>query len=70
MRRNLHRRVEACFPIESNKLRRRVIEDLELYLQDNANAWELQQDGTYRQVDPAGEPLVSAQQKLLEKYAG
>jgi polyphosphate kinase len=67
MNRNLHRRVEVCFPIESAKLRQRVAEDLELYLKDNTNAWELLPDGSYKKVEPDGEPQVSAQLKLMEK---
>jgi len=69
MNRNLHRRVEVCFPIESAKLRQRVVEDLELYLQDNTNAWDLLPDGTYKKVESGGEPNLSAQLELLAKYA-
>ena len=69
MNRNLHRRVEVCFPIESAKLRQRVVEDLELYLKDNTNAWELLQDGTYKKVEPDGGPRLAAQLQLVEKYA-
>ena len=68
MNRNLHHRVEVCFPIESAKLRQRVVEDLELYLKDNTNAWELLQDGTYQKVDPDGGPRLAAQAQLVEKY--
>ena len=69
MNRNLHRRVEVCFPIESAKLRQRVVEDLELYLKDNTNAWELLQDSTYKKVEPDGGPRLTAQLQLVEKYA-
>jgi polyphosphate kinase len=68
MNRNLHRRVEACFPIESAKLRQRVAEDLELYLTDNTNAWELLPDGTYKKVEADGGEMVSAQMRLVAKY--
>ncbi|MFZ2087840.1 MAG: polyphosphate kinase 1, partial [Desulfobaccales bacterium] len=68
MNRNLHRRVEVCFPIDSAKLRQRVVEDLELYLQDNTSAWELLPDGSYKKMEPDGGPQVSAQLKLMEKY--
>ena len=69
MNRNLHRRVEVCFPLESVKLRQRVIEDLELYLQDDTNAWELLPDGAYRKMAPDGGPRLAAQLQLLEKHA-
>ena len=60
MNRNLHRRVEVCFPIEAAKLRQRVVEDLELYLEDNTNAWELLPDGTYQKVEADGGPRLAA----------
>ena len=69
MNRNFHHRVEVCFPIESAKLRQRVVEDLKLYLQDNTNAWELLQDSTYKKVEPDAGEQVTAQLKLLAKYA-
>jgi|WetSurMetagenome_2_1015567.scaffolds.fasta_scaffold66323_3 polyphosphate kinase len=69
MNRNLHRRVEVCFPIESAKLRQRVVEELELGLKDNTNAWELLEDGTYRKVEPAGEASLAAQLQLQAEYA-
>lgn len=70
MKRNLLRRVETCFPIESKKLRERVLEDLETYLSDNSQAWILNADGRYQRVDkPASEAAISAQQSLLENMA-
>ncbi len=48
MERNLFSRIETCFPIESKKLKKQVIEDgLNNYLKDNRQAWELQADGTW-----------------------
>ncbi|HEC74668.1 MAG TPA: RNA degradosome polyphosphate kinase, partial [Methylophaga aminisulfidivorans] len=70
MKRNLLRRVETCFPIESKKLRNRILADLEMYLNDNAQAWILNADGRYHRVDKAEEtPLISAQTSLLEEMA-
>ena len=70
MKRNLLRRVETCFPIESKRLRQRVIDDLETYLADNTQAWILSADGRYQRVarNEADEP-VAAQTLLLEKMA-
>lgn len=67
MERNLHHRVEACFPIKHSKLHGKILKTQELYLSDNIAAWELQVDGSYRRVeaDPEGEQ-VSAQSQLLE----
>ena len=70
MKRNLLRRVETCFPIENKKLRQRVINDLELYLTDNTQAWSLSSDGRYQRVERAdGDEAVSAQATLLESMA-
>lgn len=70
MKRNLLRRVEACFPIEQKKLKKRIINDLELYLADNTQAWILSEDGRYNRVerDEDVEP-ISAQMTLLTELA-
>lgn len=71
MSRNLHRRVETCFPIEDEKVFKRMMkEGLEVYLEDNQQAWELQSDGTYvRLVPDEGVPARSAQALLLGELA-
>jgi polyphosphate kinase len=70
MDRNLFWRVELGFPIENPELRQRVIEELYYYLKDNTKAWRLEHDGCYVPITPAeGDPLFSAQQKLLEEFA-
>ncbi|RIZ65397.1 MAG: polyphosphate kinase 1 [Methylococcales bacterium] len=50
MNRNMFRRVEICFPIESKRLANRILHDLDLYLKDNTQAWLLQPDGSYLQL--------------------
>ena len=48
MPRNLNRRVEIIFPVQDAKLVRRIRDEiLEVYLADNVNAYEIQNDGTY-----------------------
>ncbi|MTI63826.1 polyphosphate kinase 1 [Methylophaga sp.] len=70
MKRNLLRRVETCFPIESKKLRERILDDLETYLADNSQAWILNADGRYQRVEKTeSEPAIAAQLALLEKMA-
>ncbi|EMR12331.1 polyphosphate kinase [Methylophaga lonarensis MPL] len=70
MKRNLLRRVETCFPIESKRLRQRIIDDLETYLADNTQAWILSADGRYQRVARnEGDEPVAAQTLLLEKMA-
>ena len=71
LERNLLRRVEACFPILAPALAERVYEEgLANYLADNVNAWELQPDGSYVQLEPGGDPPHSAQAWLLARTAG
>ena len=70
MERNLLKRNESCFPVKQKALKKRLIQDLELYLDDNSNAWELQGDGSYRRVArPDGDDAISAQDTFLEWYA-
>jgi polyphosphate kinase len=68
MNRNFFRRVEACFPIEDEKLRDRVLrESLTYYLGDNTQAWVLQHDGSYKRVKPGNQKPRSAQAMLLQE---
>jgi polyphosphate kinase len=66
MDRNLFRRIEVAFPIESAELQARVIEDLKLYLEDDVQAWVLDADGQYARA--AGEGKVSAQARLMNLH--
>lgn len=66
MQRNLNRRVEAVFPIEREALKQKVMQILELYLQDNVKARELLPDGRYYHIRPTAdvEP-INAQEHLM-----
>lgn len=70
MERNFFRRIELMFPILDPRLKARVIADLDSYLVDNTQAWELRSDGRYERAQPptGAEPL-SAQYKLLRQLA-
>jgi polyphosphate kinase len=61
MTRNLSERVEAAVPITKPRLRARLWEILEICLADRRNAWELQSDGSYIQLQP--DPYDSAGQE-------
>jgi polyphosphate kinase len=52
MYRNLSERVEAAVPIHDRRHRARLWEILQVCLQDQRNAWELQPDGSYQQLTP------------------
>jgi polyphosphate kinase len=71
MPRNFFRRVEVCFPVFDPKLKRRIMnEGFTPYLQDNTQAWLMQQDGTYVLATPGEEAPSGAQNVLLERLAG
>ncbi len=69
--RNFFRRVETCTPIEDEELKSLVYRHgLEVYLKDNINAWQLDEEGNYSRVEPEkGEEGFSAQQYLLDTLA-
>jgi polyphosphate kinase len=50
MDRNLSRRVEAVTPVRARHLRERLWEDLVVQLEDRRNAWQMQPDGSYVQL--------------------
>jgi polyphosphate kinase len=54
MDRNLSRRVEAVAPVDDRRLRERLWDVLQVQLADQRNAWQMQTDGTYVQLRPAG----------------
>jgi polyphosphate kinase len=69
MERNMLNRVETGFEL-FGKNAERIRKELDYYLQDNAQAWELHSDGSYTLVQPKeGEERFSAQQKLLDELA-
>jgi len=70
MKRNLLRRVETAFPIETKKLKKIIIDDLNTYLADNSQAWLLSENGRYQRVKrQKQDELVSAQTSLLTDMA-
>ncbi len=70
MDRNFFSRIEIMFPILKKGIKRRLINNLDTYLADNTQAWELMSDGSYRLISPkAGETRQSAQSSLLLEYA-
>lgn len=61
MPRNLERRVEIMFPIETSKLRAKLMNILVMQLKDTAKAHVLMSDGTYEKVDRRGKGTFNAQ---------
>ena len=70
MDRNFFRRIEIMFPILDHGLKQRLIADLDLYLVDNTQAWELGEGGEYRLPPlPADAEPICAQTRLLKQLA-
>ena len=67
MPRNLDRRVEALSPVEEPALRQRLERLLELYLQDDSGAWDMNSDGSFSQRKP-GKHSLHAQSALSELW--
>ncbi|WP_415903663.1 polyphosphate kinase 1 [Neptuniibacter sp. QD29_5] len=69
MERNMLNRVETGFQV-FGKHSERLKRELDYYMKDNCQSWELQADGSYIQNQPGEEEEVfSAQQALLEEFA-
>jgi polyphosphate kinase len=74
MERNLNRRIEICFPIDDASMSERVLHDLQLYLNDSEERWQLTRDGSYslcvaENPSHASPPNSSAQHILLHQLA-
>lgn len=71
MPRNLDRRVEALVPIEEPSLQSKLALLMQICLEDNRQAWEMQPDGTYQQRTPAkGDPKRSTHKILMQQARG
>ncbi|NDJ79327.1 MAG: polyphosphate kinase 1 [Chloroflexi bacterium] len=69
MPRNLDRRVETIFPVEDEKLKLRIVDEiLAIQMLDNVKARELQSDGTYVRLEPKnGETPLNSQEWEMER---
>jgi polyphosphate kinase len=71
MSRNFFRRIEAVFPVEDPELRRRVMDEfLAIPLKDEARAWVLQPNGSYRRPRPATRPPLRSQTYFIKLASG
>ena len=68
MTRNLNRRVEVACPIKSPKIRKQIMDILDIMLRDNVKARNLRYDGLYEKkgVGEGGE-LIDSQQELINR---
>ena len=68
MNRNMMRRIEVAWPVQSPVLRQRIIDEcLTAYMLDERDAWDMQSDGRYLPVPRAGRKH-GAQQALASRY--
>jgi polyphosphate kinase len=67
MDRNLFRRIEVAFPVEAPELHSRLVDDLELYLADDTQAWVMDSAGNYARAEDTADH-VCAQTRLLSLY--
>lgn len=68
MERNLDNRIEVCFPILKKKHSTRIKVELEMYLDDQSQSWELGADGEYHPLkNTATEGALEDVQQLLLK---
>jgi polyphosphate kinase len=69
MPRNLHRRVEVLFPVQSEALREQIrLEVVEPALADNAHAYDMNAEGDYARRTPRGdEPARGAQTEVFDR---
>ena len=67
MERNFFHRIEVAFPVQEARYQARIVQDLEFYLNDNCQSWQLQSDGQYIKATPDGHPPQCAQEILLNR---
>ncbi len=68
MDRNFFRRIEVCFPVLDEKLKKRVLDEgLKTYLKDNCQAWEMDCNGFWHRKTPARSAETCAQSALLHE---
>lgn len=67
MPRNLDRRVEIIFPVENEKLRKKVMHILEVELMDNTKANVYTKEGRYEKIDKRGKTLVNSQEQFCKE---
>ena len=67
MPRNLDRRVEIMFPVEEERLTKKLDHYLEIQMEDNVKAHYMQPDGSYEKPDRRGKQAVTAQEVFCEE---
>lgn len=67
MRRNLDRRMESVTPVTDPKLKKELEQTLQVYMDDNSTAWDMQPDDSYTRRRPKkGEKRRPTQETLID----
>lgn len=70
MSRNMLRRIEIAWPITDAHMQARIMQEcIEPYLSDTEDAWLLEQNGQYQQLNQGTGNTKSAQKMLIKQYA-
>ncbi|MEX2468914.1 MAG: polyphosphate kinase 1, partial [Pseudohongiellaceae bacterium] len=64
MERNLSHRIEVCFPILKKKQASRIMEEMEMYLEDCCQSWDLNAEGEYTEKRAADDDCEGVQMRL------
>lgn len=67
MPRNLERRVEILFPVDSPKLKKKLLHILQSQLRDNVKASVLTKDGTYARAGKRGKQVYCSQEAFCQE---
>ncbi|KAB3531785.1 RNA degradosome polyphosphate kinase [Alkaliphilus serpentinus] len=65
MPRNLNRRIELLFPVDSSIIKEKIIGILDIELRDTMKARLLNSDGSYKRVDKRGKEKMDSQQHFM-----
>ncbi len=69
MERNLSHRIEVCFPILKKKWATRIVAEMEMYLEDQAQSWEMQANGEYIERFDLDNQTAEVQTLLLKQLS-
>jgi polyphosphate kinase len=69
MPRNLDSRVELVAPVEDENLKAELLDVIERCFADNTSSWELDSEGEWTRLSPAGEERRNAQEELRARHA-
>ena len=67
MTRNTERRVEIACPILDEKIRKRILDILQIQLADNVKARRLLPDKNYESVSPNGDAPLNSQEYFMKE---